>query len=156
MSSPCLIINKTCAHRLIYYVLLRTVSIIILPLAQALQDSSTSGHADQNSPIAFVRALLGDGKNVMILLLSILILIYAHIHGISSTVGVAKRIGKDETIVPRCRLASQEQLFNRNGRAVKSVLDSCRVCFFFVQRGSCVRAKKRAGILDLCNSLEMT
>lgn len=73
-----------------YYVLLKPVSIIILPLAQALQDSSTSGQADQNSLIAVVRALFGDSKNVMILLLSILILSCAFVHGKSNTVGVAK------------------------------------------------------------------
>ena len=49
-----------------------------------------SGQADQTSPIAFMRALLGDGKNVMILLLSILVLSYALLHGKSSTAGVLK------------------------------------------------------------------
>ena len=49
-----------------------------------------SGQAEQNSPIAFVRTFLGDGKNVMILLLSILVLSYALMHGKSSTAGVAK------------------------------------------------------------------
>ena len=47
-----------------------------------------SDRADQDNPVTGVRAFIGDGKNVMILLLSVLVLSYALIHGKPSTAGV--------------------------------------------------------------------